>query len=196
MSSASRLPEATKSALGSLFPVFEKAGETLQLRVSAFDRDGAYLGSTPVEWQSSDLGVATVDAAGLVTVHSSGSFVISATTREIDPKLSASLPLRSVIVGAVRIGQKHDDKDTEPEALKLALGETVSMRADVLNDRDEVIADAKVRWRSAGYAVSITPDGEAEGRAIGDAQLVAEAKGKMARVDVHVVDWPKTRRTR
>ncbi|MBK8010676.1 MAG: Ig-like domain-containing protein [Deltaproteobacteria bacterium] len=216
--SSSRLaPEAT-AVLGSLFPVFEKPGETLQLRVSAFNRDGAYLGSTPVEWKSSDLSVATVSADGLVTVQSSGTFIVSATTTDLEPTLSASLSLRAVIVGSVRIaGQdaelggkaslqrgsdgahtnrlKADRARTQP--LELALGETVSLRAEVLNDRDEVIEDAKVRWRSTGYAVSVTPEGEVEGRAIGNTQLVAEAKGQTARIDVRVVDWrPKGRASR
>ena len=66
----------------------------------------------------------------------------------------------------------------------------------MLNDRDQVIPDAHIEWRASSYAVTVTPAGELEARAIGTAQVVAEAdNGATARVDLEITDWePKKKR--
>ena len=88
-----------------------------------------------------------------------------------------------------------DPVPKEGQSVELALGETKLFKAEVLNDREEPIEDAKVQWESTSFAATVTPEGEVEGRAIGTTQIIAEAKnGKAARVDVEITDWKKPER--
>lgn len=178
-------PESTK--MNPIFAPFEKKGETIKLRASAFDKDGAFMGAARVKWDSSDRSVATVDSSGLVTILSSGEAEIKATGDGYEQTLTGSLPVKAVIVEKLRI--------VPPDSKKaIHLGEAKQFKAEVLDDRGKVIPNAKVRWRSASYAVTVTDTGEIEGRAIGNAQVIAEAARASDRIDLEVLDWEKGKR--
>jgi hypothetical protein len=171
------------------FAPFEKKDDTLQLRASAFDSRKRYMGTVPVRWESSDRTVATVSQSGLVTFLSSGKVKVGAKTTETDVPLEASLDLEAIIVKDIRIVDPPKD---QPAPIEMPMGEIKQFKAEVLNDRDQVIPDGKIDWRASSWAVTVTPTGEVEARAIGTAQVVAEAdNGAVARVDINVVDWKK-----
>lgn len=175
------------------FAPFERKGDTLRLRASAFDDRGRYLGTVPVDWQSSDRGVATVSQTGVVTFLSSGKVSIQATTKS-EPKRSATLSLEARIVKNIRIAKP---KLPPNRTLTLAMGEAVELVAEVLDDRGRVMSEADVRWRTTSYAATVSRQGVVLGRAIGTGQIIAEAKnGASTRVDVRVRDWAKKRRQR
>ena len=54
-------------------------GETVQLTAEAFDGNGHAVAGAEFSWESSDAGVATVDASGLVTAVGNGTATITAT---------------------------------------------------------------------------------------------------------------------
>jgi uncharacterized protein YjdB len=178
--------ESTK--MDPTFAPFEKKGDTIRLRASAFDKDGVFMGAAEVKWDSSDREVATVDATGLVTILGSGEAVIKATTTKTEVPLEASLPVKAVILDKVKI--------VLPEGAKkqLHLGDVVQWRADVFDDRGRVVPGAKARWRSNSYAATVTDTGEVEGRAIGSATIFVEAGPGNDRVDIEVLDWEKGKR--
>lgn len=167
------------------FAPFEKKGETIKLRASAFDKDGVFMGGARVKWDSSDRTVATVDTVGLVTILSSGDAEIKATTEGYEAVLEASLPVKAVIIDKVRIVLPEGDKK------EIHLGETKQLKAEVLDDRGRVISDAKTRWRSTSWAATVTDTGEVEGRAIGNTQIIVEAGPAIDRLDLEVLDWVK-----
>jgi hypothetical protein len=169
------------------FQPFEKKGDTIKLRASAFDKDGAFMGAARVKWDSSDRTVATVDASGLVTILSSGDTVIKATSEGYEKVLDAQLPIKAIIIDKVRIVAPDDKK-------VIHLGETKQFKAEVLDDRGHVIADAKTHWRSSSFAATVTDTGEVEGRAIGNTQIVVEASKAADRLDLEVLDWEKGKR--
>jgi hypothetical protein len=176
------------------FAPFEKKGDTIQLRASGFDKQDRYIATMPVKWDSSDRSVATVSQTGLVTFLSSGKTTITAETTETDQPLSASLELSAVIVKDIRI---VDPPKEQQLGYKLPMGEIRNFKAEVLNDRDQVIPDAHIEWRASTSAVTVTPTGEVEARAIGTAQIAAEAdNGSVARVDVEVLDWEQKKKRR
>ncbi len=182
--------ESTK--MDPTFAPFEKKGDTLQLRTSSFDDKDHYMGTVAAKWDSSDREVATVSQTGLVTFLSSGKVEIKATTLELATPLEASIGLSAVFVKGVRI---VDPDEAHQAGYKLSLGEIKQFKAEVLNDRDQVIPDAKIDWHATSFAVTVTPTGEVEARAIGAAQVVAEAdNGSVARVDVEVTDWVKPKK--
>jgi hypothetical protein len=167
-------------------PPFEKKNETLQLRASAFDKDGVFMGPAKVTWSSSDPSVAVVNTDGLVTIVSSGRSEIKASGSGYEKALDATLAVRAVIVDKVRI--VSPDGTEHP---KIHLGETMQFKAEVLDDRGNAVPDAKVKWRTSDYAATVSMTGELEGRAIGDTQLIAEAGPKNTRMEILVLDWKK-----
>ena len=177
----------------SLFPVYERKGDTVQLRVSAFDKKGRFQGAVPVKWDSSDRTVATVSQEGVVTFLSSGDVKVTATTQD-EKKLTAAVPLKAVIVKDIRIIEPKVEKGA---MLEIPMGETMQFKAEVLDDRGNVIEDAKIKWNSTSYAATVTITGEMEGRSMGKTQIEAEASnGATARVNVDVGDWKKKKRRR
>jgi hypothetical protein len=179
--------ESTKAAPS--FPVFEEKGATLQLRASAFDEGGAYVGSAKVKWDVSDRERATIDQHGLLTVLSSGKFEVVATTTELERPLEARQGFEAVIEGGIRIKAPVLEAG---KPLKLPLGKVVQLEAEVLDDRGGVIAGAKVTWDCPSPAASVSITGEVEGRAIGAAQVFAESRsGKKVSWELDVTDWEK-----
>ena len=174
------------------FAPFEKKNDTIQLRASAFDDQDRYMGTVNASWESSDREVATVNQNGLVTFLGSGKVTITAKTVDTKAPLEASIDLEAKIVKDIRI---VDPPKEQQSGYKLPMGEIRQFKAEVINDRDQVIPDAKVDWHASSFAVTVTPTGEVEARAIGTAQVVAEAEnGTVARVDIEVTDWEKKKR--
>lgn len=174
--------ESTK--MDPVFAPFEKKGDTIRLRASAFDKDNVFMGAANVKWDSSNREMATVDATGLVTILSSGEAKITASTIDTQPApLEASLTVKAVIIDKVKIVLPPDAK----KVIKMA--EVVQWKADVFDDRGNVIAGAKQKWRSTSYAATVTDTGEVEGRAIGTATIIVEAASFTDRVDIEVIDW-------
>lgn len=166
-------------------PPFTRKGDTIKLRASSFDAKDVYMGPAVVKWTSSDPTVATVNGDGLVTILSSGEATIKATSTGYEKTLEDGFKVTAVIIGSVKI------VPPEPGADKIHLGETKKFTAEVLDDRGNPIQGAKVRWRTSDYAATVTGDGEVEGRAMGDTQLVVEADSKTARFQIVVLDWKK-----
>lgn len=175
-------------------PVFEEENDSIKLRVSAFDDRKVYLGAAQATWKSLDPTVASVNQSGLVTILSSGSTKIVATTTETDPPLEASIDVKAVIIGDIKIVEPEVAEDEMP---KLPMGETLKFVAEVHDDRGNVIEGAKVKWESTTYAAIIGVDGTVEGGAMGKTTIVATAdNGESDSVEIEVTDWPKKRRRR
>lgn len=176
-----------------VFPTFENKGDTIKLRVSSFDDRGVYMGVAPVKWDSTDRTVASIDQSGVVTILGSGKSVIKARTTKLEKELSAEVPIEAVIVDKIR----WVDPPESEAPIEMPMGEIKNFKAEVLDDRGNVIEDAKIDWNASSWAVTVTPTGEVEARAIGSATLTAEAKnGERVRHDISVVDWVKKKKRR
>ena len=174
-----------------VLPPFERKGDTIKLRASAFYKDDSYMGPPKkVDWSSSDSSVATVSLDGLVTIISSGTTKIMATSMAGEQKLEAHLPITAVIIARVEV--------VPPENLgennSIHMGDEVKFTAKVFNDRGDVIPDAKVKWRTSDYAATVGPDGTVEGRSLGDTQVIAEAGQHHKRFVINVLDWRKEKK--
>jgi hypothetical protein len=169
------------TVMNPVLPPFEKKNDTIQLRASSFDEKGAYMGPAKVKWSVSDPSVASVNYDGVVTTLASGETKVIATSEGYEKQLTAELPIKVVIVAKVELSL-----DGKPE---VHLGETLQLVAKVLDDRGNVIPDAKVTWRTSDHAASVSITGEVEGRAIGDTDVIAEVGAQRARMNVKVLDW-------
>lgn len=181
-----KLPrEAVQSVkMDPVLPPFEKKGDTIKLRASAFDAADVYMGTANVKWSVADSSVASVNYEGVVTILSSGETKVVAEGTGYKTPVSAELPIKATIIESIKI--------VPPEGGdKLHLGETKQYKAEVRDDRGNVVPDAKVTWRTSDYAATISVTGEVEGRAIGDTQIVAEVGSLNARYTVLILDWAK-----
>ena len=177
-----------------VLPRFDKKGDTIKLRASAYDKKGQYMGPAPgVRWSTTDGTVATVGLDGLVEITGSGSTKIVASAKYDGKALSHGLDVHAVIIARVEVEPPSEGLVDDNG---LHMGETVKFVAKVFNDKGQVIPDAKVKWRTSSYAATVGVNGEVEGRAIGEAQLVVEAGSHNARFSLRVLDWKKPTRKR
>lgn len=176
-----------------ILPPFTAKGDTIQLRASMFYKDDSFMGQAKqVKWSSTDPSVASVGLDGLVEIVSSGDAKIKATTVGYEPDRSAELAIKAVIIDKVEIIPPAE----LGEEVAIHMGDTVQFTAKVLDDRGNVIPDAKVKWRTSDYAATVTPTGEVEGRSIGDTQVIAEAGDEHTRFVINVLDWKKEKKKR
>ena len=177
-----------------VLPKFERKGDTIKLRASAYDKKGQYMGPAKgARWSTTDGTVATVGLDGLVEITGSGTAKIVATGKYDGKELSHGLDVNAVIISKVEIEPPTEglvDKDG------LHMGESVKFVSKVYDDKGKVIEDAKVKWRTSSFAATVGVDGTVEGRAIGEAQLVLESGSHNARFSLRVLDWKKPTRKR
>ena len=124
-------------------------GETVQLSASVLDENGQPITGAVVTWQSSDEQVAMVNAQGLVTAVENGAAVITARSG------SASQTAN------VTVAQSAEKIVIEPAMPTLtSIGQTVQLKAQVLDRNDNPVADATVTWTSGNESVAVvSPEG-------------------------------------
>jgi len=183
-----------------VLPPFVKKGDTLQLRASAFQADKSYLGpAKQVKWSSSDPAVALVSLDGLVTIVSSGKAEISAETVGYDAAHTAKIGVEAIILDKIEVVPPPEIQ----EGNKFHMGEILMFTAKVTNDRGGEVSLAdlersgqKLHWKNVGWAATIAINGEVEGRAIGEGQLLAEAGELSGRLKIEVLDWKPEKKRR
>jgi uncharacterized membrane protein len=165
-------------------------GQTLQLGIAVRDAGGAELTGSRVAWSSSNEGVATVSAAGLVTGRAPGSATITATSGGKQDQVEVAV---DPAVARVTL---------EPDSFFLVVGNTVAVQppsADNLaNARARILAvprDAAggvmlgvpVRFSTSSAAVATVSDsGVVRGISPGTATITARAGGAEGRLTVTV----------
>lgn len=114
-----------------------------------------------VQWSSTDVGIASVDATGNVTAVAEGTATIIARSREDNTK-SASVPVTVARVSAINLEKGRDT---------IVVGQQRTLSAAT------VPAGGVVRWESRTPAVAtVTAEGVVSGLADGEATLVARAE--------------------
>ena len=118
-------------------------GETVQLTAEALDANGHAVAGAVLSWESSDVPVATVNAAGVVTAAGNGTATITASSG------SAS--------GAamVTVTQTVASVEVSPSVAELtAWGETVQLTAEALDANGHAVAGAAFSWESTDALVA------------------------------------------
>ena len=117
-------PVPTTLAITPPSAVLASLGQTVQLTATVRDQTGALMTGVAVNWASSDGGVATVDASGLVTAVEDGAANITATVRGGGASGSAAITVEQQIV-EVRL--------TPDPRVFSAIGQTLQMSAEALD---------------------------------------------------------------
>jgi len=155
---------------------FERKGKTAQLKAQLKDDRGIFVATAKPSWESSDPSVATVDDTGLITAAGTGKANITGTQDGI----SASVPVDVKIVGTVEITPK------DPQ--KLRMRKDLKLTVVVKDDRGNVLAGEKIRFKTAGYAIDVDPEGLVHAQAVGESSVIAQAGDKEARLLFTVTD--------
>jgi uncharacterized protein YjdB len=142
-------------------------GETSQYAAQPKDAQGNPLSGRGVTWASSQDGVATVSASGLVTAISAGSTTISATSESIAGNVIVSValvPVASVAVTAPKITFIQGDQSQYSAQPKDAQGNALSGRG--------------ISWNSSVPTVaSVSSSGLVTALAVGTSSITASSEG-------------------
>lgn len=147
------------------------------MTASVFDQNNASMSGVVVTWTSSNQAIATVSAQGLVTAVSYGTSQVTASAGNASAQIQ------------VKVIQEAGSIVIEPAAATLmALGETVRLTANVLDQNGQPVAGAAVTWQSSDETVAtVTAQGLVTAVSNGTAQITASAGSISASVTVKVM---------
>ncbi len=152
-------------------------GSTHQLTATVFDRLSKAIPDANVTWASSDGSVATVSAAGLLTSVNNGSAQITATAGG-----ASATAVVTVSQTANRI------TITPSSGLLTDPGAVLQLTAAVLDENDQPVDGAEVRWSSSDASVAgVDSDGVVTALSDGIVQITAQSGGLADFVDITVM---------
>ena len=143
---------------------FQAFGDTLRLTAEVRDQFARLMLGEVVEWKSSDLQVASVDSAGLVTAAGNGTATITATAGSASGSAT------------VTVAQRVESVEITPSADTLFLGDTVRLAAAARDANGHAVAGVEFSWSSSDTAVAVVDDtGLLTGVGGGEAEVAAAA---------------------
>jgi uncharacterized protein YjdB len=149
-------------------PASATVGQTVQLTAATLDSTGATLSGRVVTWASSNSGLATVSASGLVTGVAVGSATITATSE--GKSGTAAVTVAPEPVASVSVA---------PTAVSIAIGQTAQLTATPRNASGNPLAGRVVTWASSNTAAAtVNATGLVTGVAAGPATITATSEGK------------------
>jgi uncharacterized protein YjdB len=147
------------------------AGLTLQLVAVTKDASGTTLSGRTITWSSSNSGVATVSASGLVTALAAGTATITATsegisgTTDVTVTAPAPVPVATVTV--------------TPASASLILGATLQLAAVTKDAGGNTLSGRSISWSSSNTSVAnVSSAGLVTAVAAGSATVTATSEGK------------------
>ena len=160
-----------------------QVGGTVQLAATTRDANNNVLTGRVVGWSSSNTGISTVSASGLVTAVGAGSATITALsetktgTAAITVSAAAPVPVASVSVS--------------PATATLQVGETVQLSAVTRDANNNVLTGRVVSWTSSNTGVAtVSSSGLVTALAAGPAQITATSESKSGSATLTIAAAP------
>lgn len=155
------------------------AGAQTQLTAVAYDAGQNELTDRAIIWSSSNTGVATVDANGMVTATGPGNASITATAEGKNDV--ATITVTQAPVASVSI---------TPSPLSMSVGQSTGLTALVRDDAGNLLSGRTVAWSSSNTAVAtISPSGVVTAVAAGTTTITATSEGKSGSATVTVTNF-------
>lgn len=169
-----RVPVATVSiALGATSII---AGQTTRATATARDAAGTTLTDRAISWSSSNTGVASIDASGLVTAVAAGATVITASVEGRSGE--AALTVQPIPVASI---------DVTTAAASLEIGETGKVTATLRDAAGAVLTNRAVTWSSSTPTVAtVDATGTVTALTVGSTSITATSEGRSATVNIAV----------
>lgn len=123
------------------------AGESTQLQATAFDSGGMPLSGVQIGWISSDTGIATVTANGVVTGVNPGTAIITAVVGggSATDKVSVTVGAAKPVLSSISI---------TPTSPNVNVGETLQLTATGIDNNGEVMQGLDFTWSSSSTGVA------------------------------------------
>ena len=151
-------------------------GSRQQMSAQALDANANAVEGIEFSWMSSDAGVATVDASGLVTAAGNGEATITASAGEASG--SAVVTVMQVVASV----------EVTPASSELAVGSTAQLTAEGFDENANAVEDAQFSWASSDAAVaSVDVSGLVTGIDEGETTITASADGASGTAVVTVI---------
>lgn len=155
-------------------------GETVTLRVTAFDAKGRALSGRAITFTSSRSDVATVSSSGVVTGRAEGQATIAATAEGVREQVIvrvSPVPLSQVTLA--------------PSTFSLRVGESRTITATIRNASGQVVTGRPIAWSSTAPLVArVDQSGAVTGLLPGSAVITAKVDGLEASAGVTVALVP------
>ena len=165
-------PVPTTLAITPTSEVLTSLGQTVQLTATVRDQTGTPMSGVGVNWASSDAGIVTVDAAGVVTAMGNGATNITATAEGGGASGSAAITVSQQIL-EVRL-------TPDPPVFR-AIGETLQMSAEALDANGHAVAGSDVTWATSdGTIATVNSDGLVTAVGNGNANITATSAADVA----------------
>ena len=159
---------------------FAALQETAQLTAEVRDQNGRIMSGVTVAWVSTSAGVATVDAAGLVTSVSNGASTIAANAGAASGR--ATVTVAQVVKGI----------EVLPFPGKVSAGDTLRLTAEAWDANGFTVPATEFTWSSSDTAVAaVDGSGLVHGIVEGAVTITATSAGVPGAVPVTVAhpDW-------
>ena len=122
-------------------------GATVQLSAQVLDQNGQAMTGAAVVWSSGSVTIATVDDSGLVTAVGNGMATVTATSGSASGNATVTV---AQVAAAVAV---------TPATVELtALGATVQLSAQVLDQNGQAMTGAAVVWSSGSVTIATVDD--------------------------------------
>ena len=156
--------------------VFTVLQETSRLTAEVRDQQGRVMSGVAVAWSSSNTGLATVNATGLVTAVANGTATITATAGQASS------------TATVTVAQAVATVAVAPAADTLLTGDTLRLVAEAFDENAHRIEGAEFDWSSSDSSVAtVDGSGLVRGVAEGVASVTATAGSARGTAEITVV---------
>ncbi len=173
-------PRATTITVAPAAVTLVALANTVQLSAEVRDQNGAAMAGATVAWQSAAVGVATVDATGLVTATGNGTATITATAGGASGS------------AAVTVAQEVTRIEVSPTGVKVSAGDTIRVTAEAWDANGFAVPDGEFAWASSDTAVAtVDASGLVSGIVEGVVSITATRDGAHGEVLMTVAheDW-------
>jgi uncharacterized protein YjdB len=173
-----------------------EVGATECIRCRALDAQGNEVSGIP-EWSSSNPAIASVDGAGVVTAHESGTVTIAAmmdtlaamVTLDVVPSVARVAPEPTIALPAPLAEPRYGTLGIVPGDPAAVVGEDLLLGAKVTDANGRVVEASTVTWRSLTPAIAtVDSKGFVRARRAGTAIIVAASNGLETRVEIPVTE--------
>ncbi|MBI5529035.1 MAG: Ig-like domain-containing protein [Deltaproteobacteria bacterium] len=154
-------------------PVYAQTGVGGHVGYTALAKDasGCIMKGLPMTWTSSDVAVATIDAAGVATGMAKGTTFITASYGGVTSNKAQFDVVDQPVTGVMRI-------EVTPASATKAVGETQQFVATAYDAQNAVIPNVTFAWKSSSVAVApVNATGLATAVAAGTTGITASAGG-------------------
>lgn len=144
-------------------------GESQQLSAQVIASDESVLIDVPIDWNSREPSIASVDSEGLLMALAAGQVWIDVSTPTLNDSLLVTVSADPTVLAEISITSSRSD---------LFIGDTLQFQAVLRNASGEILTDKEISWTSSNPSIcTVNEDGVVLALAEGETQIIASSEG-------------------